>query len=117
VPQLTADHEICLAEQLHTAKAHRSKALQAALPGAAILPELTPEAWLAERLRQVQREAVPSMNNMRGCNDLISANSAVGSSITFPPMRRQKDVCRRPDGGCHRPRGRTSLNQSALSGL
>jgi RNA polymerase primary sigma factor len=40
---------------LHTAKAHLLEALQAALPAAAIPPELTPEAWLAHRLRLVQR--------------------------------------------------------------
>ena len=55
VPLLTAADEGRLAEQLHTAKAHLLEALQAALPAAAIPPELTPEAWLAHRLRLVQR--------------------------------------------------------------
>jgi RNA polymerase sigma factor (sigma-70 family) len=55
VPLLTAADEIRLAEQLQSAKAHLLEALQAALPAAAIPPELTPEAWLAEQLRQLQR--------------------------------------------------------------
>jgi RNA polymerase sigma factor (sigma-70 family) len=54
VPLLTAADEVRLAEQLHTAEAHLLEALQAALPVAAIPPELTPEAWLAEQLRQLQ---------------------------------------------------------------
>jgi hypothetical protein len=54
VPLLTAADEVRLAEQLQTAKARLLHALQAALPAAAIFPELTPESWLAERLRQVQ---------------------------------------------------------------
>ena len=52
VPLLTAADEVRLAEQLHTAKAHLLAALQAVLPTAPIPAELTPEAWLAERLRQ-----------------------------------------------------------------
>jgi RNA polymerase sigma factor (sigma-70 family) len=55
VPLLTAADEVRLAEQLHTAKAHLLEALQNALPAAAIPHELTPEAWQAERLRQLQR--------------------------------------------------------------
>jgi RNA polymerase sigma factor (sigma-70 family) len=51
---LTAADEVRLAEQLQSAKAHLLEALQAALPAAAIPPELTPEAWLAEQLRQLQ---------------------------------------------------------------
>jgi RNA polymerase primary sigma factor len=54
VPLLTAADEVRLAEQLQTAKAHLLEALQAALPAAAIPSELTPEAWLAERLRQLE---------------------------------------------------------------
>ena len=53
VPLLTAADEVRLAEQLHTAKAHLLEALQEALPAGAIPPEVTPESWLAERLRQV----------------------------------------------------------------
>jgi RNA polymerase sigma factor (sigma-70 family) len=53
LPLLTAADEVRLAEQLRTAKARLLEALQAALPPVAIPPELTPEAWLAERLRQV----------------------------------------------------------------
>jgi RNA polymerase sigma factor (sigma-70 family) len=53
VPLLTAADEVRLAEQLRTAKARLLEALQAALPAAAIPPELMPETWLAERLRQV----------------------------------------------------------------
>jgi hypothetical protein len=52
VPLLTAADEVRLAEQLHTAKAHLLAALQAVLPTAPIPTELTPEARLAERLRQ-----------------------------------------------------------------
>jgi hypothetical protein len=44
VPLLTAADEVCLAEQLQSAKAHLLEVLQAALPAAAIPPELTPEA-------------------------------------------------------------------------
>jgi hypothetical protein len=55
VPLLTAAAEVSLAEQLQTAKAHLLEALRAALPAVPIPPELTPEAWLAERLRQLQR--------------------------------------------------------------
>ena len=55
VPLLTAADEVRLAEQLQSAKAHLLEALQAVLPTAAIPPELTPEAWLAEQLRQLQR--------------------------------------------------------------
>ena len=55
VPLLTAAEEVRLAEQLRTAKAHLLETLRAALPSAAIPPELTPEAWLAEQLRQLQR--------------------------------------------------------------
>jgi RNA polymerase nonessential primary-like sigma factor len=55
VPLLTPADEVRLAEQIHTAKAHLLEALQAARPAAAIPPELTPEAWLAHRLRQLQR--------------------------------------------------------------
>jgi RNA polymerase sigma factor (sigma-70 family) len=51
---LTAADEVRLGEQLQSAKAHLLEALQAALPAAAIPPELTPEAWLAEQLRQLQ---------------------------------------------------------------
>jgi Sigma-70 factor, region 1.2 len=54
VPLLTAVDEVRLAEQLRTAKARLLEALEAVLPAVAIPPELTPEAWLAERLRQVQ---------------------------------------------------------------
>jgi RNA polymerase primary sigma factor len=52
---LTAADEVRLAEQWQSAKAHLLEALQAALPAAAIPPELTPEAWLAAQLRQLQR--------------------------------------------------------------
>jgi RNA polymerase sigma factor (sigma-70 family) len=55
VPLLSPADEVRLAEQLQTAKAHLLEALQAARPAAAIPPELTPEAWLAHRLRQLQR--------------------------------------------------------------
>jgi RNA polymerase sigma factor (sigma-70 family) len=55
VPLLTAADEVRLAEQWQSAKAHLLEALQAVLPAAAIPPELTPEAWLAEQLRQLQR--------------------------------------------------------------
>jgi RNA polymerase sigma factor (sigma-70 family) len=55
VPLLTAADEVRLAEQLQSAKAHLLEALQAVLPTATIPPELTPEAWLAEQLRQLQR--------------------------------------------------------------
>jgi RNA polymerase sigma factor (sigma-70 family) len=55
VPLLTAADEVRLAEQLRTAKAHLLETLWAARPSAAIPPELTPEAWLAEPLRQLQR--------------------------------------------------------------
>jgi RNA polymerase sigma factor (sigma-70 family) len=55
VSLLTAADEVRLAEQLHTAKARLLEGLQAALPAAAISPQLSPEAWLAQRLRQVQR--------------------------------------------------------------
>jgi RNA polymerase sigma factor (sigma-70 family) len=55
VPLLTAADEVHLGEQLQSAKAHLLEALQAALPAAAIPPERTPEAWLAEQLRQLQR--------------------------------------------------------------
>jgi RNA polymerase primary sigma factor len=55
VPLLTAADEVRLAKQLQSAKVHLLEALQAALPAAAIPPELTPEAWLAEQLRQLQR--------------------------------------------------------------
>ena len=51
---LTAADEVRLAEQWQSAKAHLLETLQAALPAAAIPPELTPEAWLAEQLRQLQ---------------------------------------------------------------
>jgi RNA polymerase sigma factor (sigma-70 family) len=54
VPLLTAADEVRLAEQLHTAKARLLEGLQAALPAAAISPQLSPEAWLAQRPRQVQ---------------------------------------------------------------
>jgi RNA polymerase sigma factor (sigma-70 family) len=54
VPLLTAADEVRLAEQLQTAKAHLLEALQAAPAAARIPPELTPEAWLAERLCQLQ---------------------------------------------------------------
>jgi RNA polymerase sigma factor (sigma-70 family) len=55
VPLLKAADEVRLAEQLQTAKARLLEALQAALSAATIPPELTPEAWLADRLDQVQR--------------------------------------------------------------
>jgi RNA polymerase nonessential primary-like sigma factor len=55
VPLLTAADEVRLAEQLQSAKAHLLEALHAALPTAAIPPELTPDSWLAEQLRQLQR--------------------------------------------------------------
>jgi len=54
VPLLTAADEVRLAEQLRTARAHLLEILLAALAAAAIPPELTPEAWLAEQLRQLQ---------------------------------------------------------------
>jgi RNA polymerase sigma factor (sigma-70 family) len=54
VPLLTAADEVRLAEQLQTAKVHLLEALQAMLPAAAIPSKLTPEAWPAEGLRQVQ---------------------------------------------------------------
>jgi RNA polymerase primary sigma factor len=54
VPLLTAADEVRLAEQLRTAKARLLEGLQAARPSAAIPPELTSEAWLAEQLRQLQ---------------------------------------------------------------
>jgi DNA-directed RNA polymerase sigma subunit (sigma70/sigma32) len=54
VPLLTAADEVRLAEQLRTAKARLLEALQAALPAVPIPSELTPGAWLAEQLRQVQ---------------------------------------------------------------
>ena len=54
VPLLTAADEVRLAEQLRTAKAHLLETLRAARPSAAIPPELTSEAWLAEQLRQLQ---------------------------------------------------------------
>jgi RNA polymerase nonessential primary-like sigma factor len=54
VPLLTAADEVRLAEQLHTAKARLREALQAALLSAGTPPEVTPEAWLGERLRQLQ---------------------------------------------------------------
>jgi RNA polymerase sigma factor (sigma-70 family) len=54
VPLLTAADEVRLAEELQSVKADLLEALQAALP-AAVRPELTPEAWLAEQLRQLQR--------------------------------------------------------------
>ena len=55
VPLLTAADEVRLAEQLQSAKAHLLETFRAARPSAAIPPELTPEAWLAEQLRQLQR--------------------------------------------------------------
>src|SRR5262245_47750958 len=55
VPLLTAADEMRLAEQLRTAKAHLLETLGAVWPSAAIPPELTSEAWLAEQLRQLQR--------------------------------------------------------------
>jgi hypothetical protein len=55
VPLLTAADEVRLAEQLRTANAHLLETLREALPSAAIPPELTPEAWSAEQLRQLQR--------------------------------------------------------------
>jgi Sigma-70 factor, region 1.2 len=55
VPLLTAADEVRLAEQLQSAKAHLLEALHTALPTAAIPPELTPESWLAEQLRHLQR--------------------------------------------------------------
>jgi RNA polymerase primary sigma factor len=55
VPLLTAADEVRLAEQLQSAKAYLLEALQAVLPTATIPPELTPEVWLAEQLRQLQR--------------------------------------------------------------
>jgi RNA polymerase sigma factor (sigma-70 family) len=54
VPLLTAADEVRLAEQLQTAKARLREALQAALPSAGTPPEVTPEAWLEARLRQLQ---------------------------------------------------------------
>jgi RNA polymerase primary sigma factor len=55
VPLLAAADELRLAEQLQSAKTHLLETLQTARPSAAIPPELTPEAWLAEQLRQLQR--------------------------------------------------------------
>jgi len=55
VPLLTAADEVRVAEQLQSANAHLLETLRAARPSAAIPPELTPEAWLAEQLRQLQR--------------------------------------------------------------
>jgi RNA polymerase sigma factor (sigma-70 family) len=55
VPLLTAADEVRLAEQLQTAKAHLLQALQAVLTAGAVSPEVTPESWLEERLRQLRR--------------------------------------------------------------
>jgi RNA polymerase sigma factor (sigma-70 family) len=55
VPLLTAADEVRLAAQWQSAKTHLLEALQAARPTAARPPELTPEAWLAEQLRQLPR--------------------------------------------------------------
>jgi RNA polymerase sigma factor (sigma-70 family) len=54
VPLLSAADEVRLGEQMHTAKARLREALQAALPSDGTPPEVTPEAWLGARLRQLQ---------------------------------------------------------------
>jgi sigma-70-like protein len=94
VPLLTAADEVRLAEQLRTAKAHLLETLQAARPSAATPPELTPEAWLTERLRQLQRW-VASLDQGQA--------AAVEADSGLPPPSKPTVACRRPPCGTSGP--------------